>query len=68
MYEWVKTKGSSYVWFKKPSKFETKGELLECVRSAIRNIERPNEPIFIQELKETVIDDVVSEECWSDER
>lgn len=44
------------------TKFNTKEECLSAVGSAMRNSEKPNGPIIIKELRETVITEVVNEE------
>ena len=62
IYEWIEPQFSSYVWYSTPTEFNTKEECLSAVGSAMRNSEKPDGPIIIKELRETVITEVVNEE------
>lgn len=62
VYKWVEPQFTSYMWYGSPTKFRTKEKCLSAVGSAMRNSEKPNAPIIIKELRETVITEIVNEE------
>lgn len=62
VYEWVEPQFTDYMWYNTPTKFTTKEKCLSAVGSAMGNSEKPNAPIVIKELRETVIIEVIKEE------
>lgn len=64
VYEWAEPQFTSYMWYGSPTKFNTKEECLKAVGSAMRNSEKPNAPIIIKELGETVVTEIVNEETF----
>jgi hypothetical protein len=62
VYEWVEPQFTDFGWYDTPTKFNTKEKCLSAVGSAMRDSNKPNAPIIIKELRETVITEVVNEE------
>lgn len=64
LYEWREIQFSSYVWFDTPTKFDTKEECLKAVDSTMGQSGKPDSPVVIKEMKETVITEVLNEEIY----
>lgn len=62
LYEWAEPQFTSYMWYDTHTEFSTKEECLKAVSSTMRHSDKPNAPIIIKELRETVITEVVNEE------
>lgn len=62
VYEWVEPQFTDYTWYNTPTKFTTKEKCLSAVGSTMKDSNKPNAPIIIKELRETVITEVVNEE------
>lgn len=62
LYEWREAQLTSYVWLDAPTKFDTKEECLKAVDSTLG---KPDFTVVIKKMKETVITEIVSEECCS---
>lgn len=62
LYERAEPQFTSYMWYDTHTKFGTKEECLKAVSSTMGHPDKPDAPVIIKELGETVITEVVNEE------
>lgn len=58
LYLWCDLQANSYIWNDYPTRFKTKEECICAAKSALLNSEKPQCPIVITTLKETIITEI----------